>query len=131
MLEFIDLKKSFGEREVLKGISLGVKEGEILFVLGTSGTGKSVLLKLLVGLLKSTSGEIWIDGENVTNYTEEQFLPVRKKCGMVFQHPALFDSISVFENVVLRKEYKEALNPQRHLLLTQNRHHVFGYSFRT
>jgi phospholipid/cholesterol/gamma-HCH transport system ATP-binding protein len=98
-MQFKNLRKSFGDREILKGISLDVQKGEILFVLGTSGTGKSVLLKLLVGLLPATSGEIWIGGENVTSYTEEQFFAIRRKCGMVFQHPALFDSLSVFENV--------------------------------
>lgn len=105
MIEFRNLKKSFGEREILKGINLKVEQGEILFLLGTSGTGKSVTLKLLVGLLQSSSGEIWVNGENVTHYTEDQFFKIRQKCGMVFQHPALFDSLTVFENVAygLRK----------------------------
>lgn len=111
MLEFKDLRKSFGDREILKGISLQIKKGEILFILGTSGTGKSVLLKLIVGLLKPTSGEIIIDGENVTHYDEEQFFPVRKKCGMVFQHPALFDSLTVYENI--------AFGIRRHLKLDE------------
>lgn len=99
MISFKNLRKSFGEREVLKGISFDVAEGEILFILGTSGTGKSVLLKNLVGLLRPTSGEIWIDGREVSRLSEEEYLPVRKMCGMVFQHPALFDSLSVFDNV--------------------------------
>lgn len=99
MIELQNLRKSFGDREILKGINLKISEGEILFVLGTSGTGKSVLLKLLVGLLKATSGRIKIDGEDTTEFTEDQLFDVRKKCGMVFQHPALFDSLSVFENV--------------------------------
>lgn len=109
MIQFKNVKKQFGDRLVLKGISFEVKEGEILFILGTSGTGKSVLLKNLVGLLRPTSGEIWIDGEEVSQLTEEQYLPVRKKCGMVFQHPALFDSLTVFENVAfgLRKHYRD------------------------
>ncbi len=105
MIEFKDLKKSFGEREVLKGLNLQINEGEILFVLGTSGTGKSVTLKIMVGLLRASSGQVWIDGENVTDLSEEDFFRVRRKCGMVFQHPALFDSMTVFENVAfgLRK----------------------------
>jgi phospholipid/cholesterol/gamma-HCH transport system ATP-binding protein len=108
MIEFKNLRKSFGTNEVLKGLSLKVHQGEILFLLGTSGTGKSVTLKLLVGLLEATSGQIWIDGENVTQFTEQEYLPVRKKCGMVFQHPALFDSLTVFENVAfgLRKNFQ-------------------------
>ena len=106
-IEFKDIVKKFGERTILKGFSFDVNEGEILFILGTSGTGKSVLLKTLVGLLRPTSGEVWIDGEEVSKISEEDYLPVRKKCGMVFQHPALFDSLTVFENVAfgLRRHY--------------------------
>ena len=75
---------------------------------GTSGTGKSVLLKNLVGLMSPDEGEIWIDGEEVSRLSEEQYLPIRKKCGMVFQHPALFDSLTIFENVAfgLRRHYQ-------------------------
>ncbi len=109
MIRFVDVRKSFGEREVLKGISLEVPKGQILFILGTSGTGKSVLLKNIVGLLKPTSGEIWIGDENVAAFSEQEMFRIRKKCGMVFQHPALFDSLSVFENVAfgLRKHYPD------------------------
>lgn len=109
MIRFKNLIKKFGERTVLNDISFEVPKGEILFILGTSGTGKSVLLKNLVGLLRPTSGEIWIDGEEVSGFSEEQYLPVRRKCGMVFQHPALFDSLTVFDNVAfgLRKHYPE------------------------
>lgn len=108
MIQFKNLIKRFGERTVLKGLSLDIREGEILFILGTSGTGKSVLLKNLVGLLRPDEGEIWIDGEEVSRFTEAEYLPVRKKCGMVFQHPALFDSLTIFENVAfgLRRHYQ-------------------------
>lgn len=107
MIKYKKLVKSFGTRTILKGIDLHIKAGEIVFILGTSGTGKSVLLKNTVGLMKPDSGEIWIDGENVTNFTEQQFLPIRKKCGMVFQHPALFDSLTIYENIAfgLRKHF--------------------------
>ena len=108
MIEFKNLRKSFGSREVLKGLSFSVARGEILFILGTSGTGKSVLLKNLVGLLRPDSGEIWLDGTEISRLNEDQYLEVRKKCGMVFQHPALFDSLTVFENVAfgLRRHYR-------------------------
>jgi phospholipid/cholesterol/gamma-HCH transport system ATP-binding protein len=107
MIQFKNLVKRFGERTVLKGLSLDILEGEILFVLGTSGTGKSVLLKNIVGLLRPDEGEIWIDGQEVSRFSEEQYLPIRKKCGMVFQHPALFDSLTIYENVAfgLRRHY--------------------------
>lgn len=107
MIEFKNLVKRFGTRTILNGLSLKIREGEIIFILGTSGTGKSVLLKNLVGLLTPDEGEIWIDKEEVSKFTEDQYLPIRKKCGMVFQHPALFDSLTVFENVAygLRRHY--------------------------
>lgn len=109
MISFEKVRKSFGEREVLKGISFEVPAGQILFILGTSGTGKSVLLKNIVGLMQPTSGNIWVDGEDVSQMPEEKMFPIRRKCGMVFQHPALFDSLSVFDNVAfgLRKHYPE------------------------
>ncbi len=105
MISFQNVRKSFGEREVLKGISFEVPSGQILFILGTSGTGKSVLLKNIVGLLKPTSGKIFIDGEEVSDFSEKQMFAIRRKCGMVFQQPALFDSLTIFENVAfgLRK----------------------------
>lgn len=108
MIEFKNLVKRFGTRTVLNGLNLKIHEGEILFILGTSGTGKSVLLKNVVGLLTPDDGEIWIDGEEVSKFTEEQYFRIRKKCGMVFQHPALFDSLTVFENVAfgLRRHYQ-------------------------
>lgn len=108
MIEFKGLVKKFGDRIILHGLSLSVQQGEILFILGTSGTGKSVLLKNLVGLLTPDAGEIWIDNEEVSHFSELQFQAIRKKCGMVFQQPALFDSLSVFENVAfgLRRHYQ-------------------------
>lgn len=99
MIRFENLVKKFGERTVLNGISFEVQKGEILFILGTSGTGKSVLLKNLVGLLNPDDGNIWIDGENIVGFNEDQFLAIRRKVGMVFQQPALFDSLNVFENI--------------------------------
>jgi len=113
MIEFKNLVKKFGERTILKGLSLKITEGQILFILGTSGTGKSVLLKNLVGLLSPTSGEIWLDGEEISKFTEKQYQAVRKKCGMVFQQPALFDSLTVFENVAYGLRRHEVLSEQQ------------------
>ena len=109
MISFQNVRKSFGDREVLKGISFDVPAGQILFILGTSGTGKSVLLKNIVGLLKPSSGAIFVDDVDVAPLSEEAMFPIRRKCGMVFQHPALFDSLSIFENVAfgLRKHNPE------------------------
>ncbi|HRO67112.1 MAG TPA: ABC transporter ATP-binding protein [Pseudobdellovibrionaceae bacterium] len=99
MIEYRGLVKRFGAKTILNGLNLRIAEGEIVFILGTSGTGKSVLLKNTVGLFRPDDGEIWIEGREVSRLSEEDYLGVRKICGMVFQHPALFDSLTVFENV--------------------------------
>lgn len=112
MISFQNVRKSFGDREVLKGISFDVPEGAILFILGTSGTGKSVLLKNIVGLMQPSSGQILVDGVDVSRLEEEDLLPIRRRCGMVFQHPALFDSLTVFENVAFGVRKHEPQLPQ-------------------
>ena len=102
MSEFIvfkDLHKRFGEHEVLKGINLSIAKGETIVVLGGSGAGKSVLLRHINGLLKPEEGRVFVDGEDITDFSEEQLIPIRTKVGMVFQGGALFDSLDVFENV--------------------------------
>lgn len=98
-LRFVEVKKRFGERTVLDGLSFETLPGEILFLLGRSGVGKSVTLKHLVGLIRPDSGKIFVDEVDVTLLKEEEFGPIRRKCGMVFQHPALLDSLSVRANI--------------------------------
>src|SRR5215510_8618368 len=98
-IEFIDVAKSFDDRKVLDGISFGVEEGETFAVLGPSGVGKTVTLTLAVGLLKPDSGRIIIDGEDITQMTEQELAPIRRKVQLVFQSGALFDSMTVWENV--------------------------------
>lgn len=107
MIEFKDLVKKFGLRTILNGLNFHIQKGEIVFILGTSGTGKSVLLKNIVGLLRPDEGEIIIDGQSLKGLSEDDFFQIRKKCGMVFQHPALFDSLTVFENIAygLRRHF--------------------------
>jgi len=99
MIEVRNLQKSFGANKVLDGVGLRIENGESVVIIGRSGGGKSVLLKHLVGLLQPDSGEILIDGENIGPLNERQLLRVRKKFGMVFQGAALFDSMTVAENV--------------------------------
>jgi phospholipid/cholesterol/gamma-HCH transport system ATP-binding protein len=94
-----NIRKRFGEAEVLKGVDLQIDEGQTMVILGKSGSGKSVLLKLILRLLPQDSGVIVIDEEDTTDFSEEQMVPVRKKMGMLFQSAALFDSINVKENV--------------------------------
>ena len=98
-LEFAGVSKSFGERAVLKDVSLKVAAGTAFVLLGRSGTGKSVTLKLMCGLLKADSGSVLVNGEDITNRTSNELAPARKKIGFLFQSAALFDSISVGENV--------------------------------
>src|SRR5579862_8431649 len=99
MIEVRQLKKGFGEQPVLNGVSFRIENGESVAIIGRSGCGKSVLLKHLIGLLKPEEGEVLIDGENIVPMNERQLLRVRKKFGMVFQGAALFDSMTVAENV--------------------------------
>ena len=108
MIRFENVTKSFGPRTILKGLNLEIPEGKIAFILGMSGTGKSVLLKNIVGLLKPDSGSIWVDGMDVAQLSELEMNPVRKFCGMVFQQPALFDFLTVYENVAygLRRHFE-------------------------
>lgn len=101
-IEFQDVSLAFGDRVVLNRVSLQVRYGESKIVMGGSGTGKSTLLRLVLGLLKPDSGRILVDGEDVTDYNEEQMMMVRSKIGMVFQEGALFDSLPVYDNVAYR-----------------------------
>lgn len=94
-----DVRKSFGDHEVLKGITFTARRKETTVLIGGSGAGKTTLLRLIVALEKATSGEIWIDGENITAMGERDLNRVRRKFGMVYQYAALLDSITVFENV--------------------------------
>jgi phospholipid/cholesterol/gamma-HCH transport system ATP-binding protein len=94
-----DLHKSFGSQKVLKGINLAVRRGETLAVLGRSGTGKSVLLRLVIGLEKPDSGSVRIQGQDIAGLALDQLGAIRKKMGFLFQHAALYDSLTVEQNV--------------------------------
>jgi phospholipid/cholesterol/gamma-HCH transport system ATP-binding protein len=116
MIEFKNVSKAFGGKSVLSDVSLTVKKGEILYVIGTSGAGKSVMMKHLVGLFKSDAGEIFIDGKNITEFSEKEFLEIRKKCVLVFQHSTLFDSMTLRENVALPLRKHQNLTIENALL---------------
>ena len=108
MIEVCELKKSFGPQPILDGVSFGIEKGDSLVIIGRSGCGKSVLLKHIIGLLQPDSGRVVIDGEDITQMNERDLIRVRSKFGMVFQGAALFDSMSVAENVsfALRRQKK-------------------------
>src|SRR5829696_377082 len=101
-IEFRNVTLAFDERVILNDLSFKVMKGETKIILGGSGGGKSTIIKLVLGLLKPDAGQVLVDGEDVTNYSEEQMMVVRKKIGMVFQEVALFDSLSVYDNVAYR-----------------------------
>ena len=99
IIEFKHVSKSYGSKRVLDDVSLSVMRGEVLVILGGSGTGKSVSLRQMNGLEQPDAGEVWVDGVEVSSLPEEELVQVRKKIGMLFQSGALFDSMTVFENI--------------------------------
>ena len=99
MIAVRGLTKQIGVQEILCGVDLTVKAGETLVIIGRSGAGKSVLLKHLVGLMIPDAGEIWIDGHDIIGLSERQLAPIRRKVGILFQGGALFDSMTVEENI--------------------------------
>ena len=111
MIEVRHLQKSFSALRVLDGVDFSIEKGEAVAIIGVSGGGKSVLLKLLIGLITPDAGEIHIDGQNITGMDERQLLKVRRKLGMLFQGAALFDSLNVEDNVgfLLRREGRTPL----------------------
>ena len=100
-IEFRNIHKAFGPKVVLRGVDLIVEPGEVFFIIGQSGAGKSVLVKHLIGLIEPDQGQIFLDDLEVTNLTEKELYPVRKRCAMVFQNSTLFDSMTLQENVAL------------------------------
>ncbi len=99
MIAVRGLTKSIGPQEILRGVELDVSKGETLVIIGRSGGGKSVLLKHLVGLMTPDAGEIWIEGQNIIGLSERALAPIRRKVGILFQSGALFDSMTVEENI--------------------------------
>lgn len=104
MIQLKDVCMTFGKKVALDHINMTIQDGETLAIIGGSGSGKSTLLRLLIGLIKPTSGEIWIDGDEITHMTEKELDTVRLRMGMVFQYSALFDSMTVGENVAFGLE---------------------------
>lgn len=125
MIKLIDVTKSFGDREALHPLTLTINDGETLAIIGGSGSGKSTLLRLLIGLIRPTSGEIWIGNTEISRISEAELDRVRLHMGMVFQYSALFDSMTVGDNVAFglrehtRKpeaEIKEIMREKLHLV---------------
>jgi len=112
MIAVRSLAKKIGEQEILRGVDLEVARGETLAIIGRSGGGKSVLLKHLVGLMEPDAGEIWVEGQNIIGLTERQLGAVREKIGILFQGAALFDSMTVAENIAFPLREAGERNPK-------------------
>jgi phospholipid/cholesterol/gamma-HCH transport system ATP-binding protein len=127
MIEIVDLHKRFGDREVLSGIHLEVQEGKTCVILGASGSGKTVLMKHMIGLLKPDSGQVVVDGEDITGHSPLELERVRRKFGMVFQAAALFDSMTVYENVSFPlREHRKDLSDEQMREVVRNKLGVVG-----
>jgi phospholipid/cholesterol/gamma-HCH transport system ATP-binding protein len=101
MIRLVDVYKAFGEKEILAGFSLDVREGETMVIIGYSGTGKSVAIKHIVGLLEPDAGEVWVDNARVDTMPRRELYAMRSKIGYVFQFAALFDSLNIGDNVAM------------------------------
>ena len=99
LIEFRGVKKAFGPKVVYRDLNLDIREREVITIIGGSGQGKSVMLKMLIGLLDVDAGHIYFDGQEISGYTENQYAPIRKRVAMLFQASALFDSLTTKENV--------------------------------
>ena len=112
MIRLIDVYKAFGPKRVLEGFTLDVAEGETMVIIGYSGTGKSVAIKHIVGLLEPDSGEVWVDGLEVPKLSRRELYQLRARIGYVFQFAALFDSLSIGENVAMGLRKQQELSEE-------------------
>jgi len=123
-IQFNQVSKSFGPKNILNQVSFDVPVGEILFIIGKSGVGKSVTLKTIVGMLRPDRGNVLIDGDDVTKMDIEGLSKIRRKCGMVFQQPALLDSLNVYQNVSFGLRTPQYINEKGELTEVQIRERV-------
>ncbi len=121
MIKIIDIKKSFNGKRVLDGVNLAIEDEKITVIIGRSGEGKSVLIKHIIGLLKPDSGRILLDGDDLTRFSEREWNEVRRRFGMLFQGAALFDSMTVGENVAFPLKEHTDLDDKEILKIVQDR----------
>lgn len=121
-----NLHKHFGNNYVLRGLNLEIKKGEVSVILGGSGSGKTVLLKHIIGLLRPDSGEILINGRDITTMREQQLLPLRRKIGLVFQTGGLLNSLTVAENVALPLKEHQLASPAEIAKITSEKLELLG-----
>jgi len=121
-----NLTKKFGDREILKNISFEVYDKEIFVIMGGSGSGKSTTIKHIIGLLKPTSGQIIVNGVDITNLSNEELIEIRKKMGYLFQEGALFDSLTIWENVGFYYLENTNMSPKEVFKLAQEKLKLVG-----
>jgi len=128
MIKIKNLFKSFQGKEILRGINLEVNQGEVMVIMGPSGCGKSTILRHLNGLLRPDQGEVYINGEEVTSLNEEKLNLLRRNIGMVFQNAALFDSLTVRDNVAFGLKYHTSLTLEEQEEVVQEKLALVGLS---
>ncbi len=126
MIDIRHVYQTFGDRHILKDVSLSIKEGETMVILGASGSGKSTLLKLIIGLLRPTSGKVLVNGKDMGQLSEEEMNEERRSMGMVFQYSALFDSLNVKENVVFGLRMHTRLSEEEIDAIVKEKLHLVG-----
>lgn len=126
MIEIENVRLRYGAKEILKGVNLHVKKGETLVILGASGSGKSTLLKLIIGLLKPSEGTVRVDGKNISLMTEEELNKERRHMAMVFQYSALFDSMSVGDNVAFGLRMHTNMSEEEIRKIVDEKLHLVG-----
>jgi len=128
MIKLVNVDLEIGGKQLLKNVSFQVSDGEILVVIGPSGSGKSTLLRVIIGLLKPTAGEIWIDGQEISRLSEDEINVIRRHMGMVFQYSALFDSMTVGENVAFGLRQNTDLSEEEIAHIVRRRLRMVGLS---
>lgn len=126
MIDIRHVYQTFGDRHILKDVSLSIKEGETMVILGASGSGKSTLLKLIIGLLRPTSGKVLVNGKDMGQLSEEELNEERRSMGMVFQYSALFDSLNVKENVAFGLRMYTRLSEEKIDAIVKEKLHLVG-----
>ena len=126
MIQLQNVTVAYGDRVILNHIDLDVHAGETLAILGASGSGKSTILRLIMGLQRPTSGKIFVDGKDITSYSEDQLDTVRQHMGMVFQYSALFDSMTVGENVAFGPRQHGHYTEEAITQIVKDRLHLVG-----